>query len=173
MPDFGSIFKPLTDKPRKLADLIAEEIDKQDNPQGDRGVVKPFIAGSIQGLGDVVSDFTSPASIATMAAGPAFRAARGLGRIGSLAMGGAEGLGASRIPQIGRRLSDAEKMFEVTDEAGRALIGPGGYAGPRSAVSVAKPTKGTLAAEAKLAELKTPTKTKAKPPRNPDKRGVD
>lgn len=164
--DWGMPFRPLTDKPRKLSDLIAEEIDKQDTAQADRGFVKPFIAGAVQGVGDLASDMTSPFSIATMAAGPLARGARGLGRIGGLMAG--EGATASRIPQIGRRLSDAEKTFEVVDEAGRPLLNRGGYAGPK--VTGKPPTKGTLEAERKLAEMKTPQKTRVQPPRDPSKK---
>lgn len=75
MPD---IFKPLTRKPRELADYAADEIDPL---EGDRGYVRPFIAGSLQGAGDMASDMTSPFSLLTMALGAGgLRAASSIGK---------------------------------------------------------------------------------------------
>ena len=56
--------KPLINAPSRVGDYIADEIDPIDNRE-DRGYVRPFIAGSLQGAGDVLSDMTSPVSIAS------------------------------------------------------------------------------------------------------------
>jgi len=167
MPNF--LTRPLTDKPRKLADMIAEEIDNQKST-GDRGLVKPFMAGAVQGLGDVVSDFTSPLGIASIAAGPVsgmVKGARGLGAIGRLA--GEAGELSNPMSRVGRNLAESEKIFNVVDDAGRVLTNPGGYAGP--IVKGKEMTRGTVEAVEKLNQMKTAVKTKIKPPRNPKKSG--
>jgi hypothetical protein len=60
------MFRPLTELPSELGDYAAESIDPL---EGDRGYVRPFIAGSLQGAGDVLSDMTSPMSLLSSATG--------------------------------------------------------------------------------------------------------
>jgi hypothetical protein len=156
MPNF--LNTPLTTAPRRLADYIAEEIDNQNKADngGDRGVVKPFIAGSIQGLGDTITDFTSPMGIGMLAlTGPAMRGLSGLRGLSSI----------GRMAKQGRNLSRWDKMFNVVDDAGRELLNPGGYAGPR--VTGKPMTQGTQEAVSRLEQLRTPLKTKVQPPRTP------
>jgi len=119
MPD-NVLFRPLTNKPRRMADLIADEIDKPDATE-DRGKVKPFLAGAIQGMGDVASDFTSPFSLATMAAAPlskAFTGIRGLGRIATLASG-AESAGMDAAA-INRSLEESHAILKGVGKMKRA-----------------------------------------------------
>ena len=56
--------KPLTDIPSRIGDYLGNEVDPIDNRE-DRGYLRPFIGGSLQGAGDVLSDMTSPVSIAS------------------------------------------------------------------------------------------------------------
>jgi hypothetical protein len=141
----GFLTKPLTTKPRTIADEVAEGLDPSNTNVGDRGIVKPFAAGAIQGLGDVMSDFTSPLGIASLAMGP-------IGRM--------KGLGS-----IGRLMQEARPAEKIFDEGGRLLTGAKGYAGPLG--TPARLTEGTKAAERALGQLKTPIATKFKPPRVP------
>lgn len=120
MPNF--LTRPLTTKPKTMAEQFAEEFDPSNTNVVDRGYVKPFVAGAAQGLGDVISDFTSPLGIASLAAGPVGRL-RGIGSV------------VGKLIQSGSRF---EKAAPIVDEAGRTL---GGFAGP--VVKGAKATEST------------------------------
>jgi hypothetical protein len=71
--DARSLFKwtvdPLTEAPSSLAKRLADLID---NPQGEGGRMRGFLAGSVEGAGDLLSGFTAPVS-AIPAAGSAAR----------------------------------------------------------------------------------------------------
>jgi len=67
MPNFlRMLMDPLTDAPSRAARGLANTIDPM---QGDRGFVRPFMAGALEGAGDLVSGATSPASLLMSAAG--------------------------------------------------------------------------------------------------------
>lgn len=59
-------FSPLWTGPSRAAKFLADKID---NPQGEGSFLRGLLAGGLEGAGDVVSDMTSPASIASSALG--------------------------------------------------------------------------------------------------------
>lgn len=64
------LMDPLTDFPTRAAKSVGNMIDPaQGNAQGDRGLIKPFVAGALEGAGDLASQSTSPASILMTLAG--------------------------------------------------------------------------------------------------------
>lgn len=76
MPNW--FFEPLTKKPREMADAAAEDLDPALGPEN-KSRLKSFLAGALQGSGDVASDMTSPFSLATMLI-PALARARSAGK---------------------------------------------------------------------------------------------
>ncbi len=81
MPDWGSLFRPLTDAPSRAGRRISDEMEpyepiQQDGQGGFKdwlgwtdASAKGLLQGSAQGAGDVLSDMTSPFSIAMQAIG--------------------------------------------------------------------------------------------------------
>lgn len=71
MPNlFRMLMDPLTDLPTRAARTIGSSFDPATGGEGgDRGYVKPFMAGALEGAGDLASQSTSPASLLMMAAG--------------------------------------------------------------------------------------------------------
>jgi len=68
MPNFlRMLIDPLTDAPSRVTRKLGDFID--DPIQGDRGFVRPFIAGALEGAGDLVSSATSPTSLLMSAVG--------------------------------------------------------------------------------------------------------
>jgi hypothetical protein len=76
MPNW--FFDPLTDLPSRIGKRLEEYVDPSNTNVGDRGIVQPFIAGSLHGAGDMLSDMTSPFSLATMAT-PSISRAKSIG----------------------------------------------------------------------------------------------
>jgi hypothetical protein len=65
MPNFLKLLlDPLTDLPSRGARALSPVIDPiQGDQRGDRGYVRPFMQGALEGTGDLMSDMTSPASL--------------------------------------------------------------------------------------------------------------
>jgi hypothetical protein len=82
VPIMAGLFTPLTDKPRKLADMAADRIDPRMRDTHKEMQERPFdvinralIAGLLQGVGNEISGLTSPAGLAAVGL-PALRAGR-------------------------------------------------------------------------------------------------
>jgi hypothetical protein len=114
------LFDPLSTRPRKLADILANMIDQP--TAEDRGTIKPFMAGALQGVGDLASDMTSPFSLATMAlgGGAASRAMKGVQEAAPLvkrAIGPAIDLGAEFVAPFQRAGYNAKRAKGLAKEA--------------------------------------------------------
>lgn len=68
------LIEPLTKAPSRLAKKAADKIDP---PQGEGGRLRGFLAGALEGVGDLASEATSPIGMATSL----IPAARPLGRL--------------------------------------------------------------------------------------------
>lgn len=90
---------PLTNKPsiygRKIADTI-------DNPQGEGGYGRGFLAGAAEGAGDLISGMTSPMSLAGMALGaaPWMRGAQQLTSLGRMVPKSSPPMGVGPSPSL-------------------------------------------------------------------------
>jgi len=83
---FKKIVNPLTNKPREVADWLANKIDPLEGQSGgDRGMIRPAIAGGLQGVGQMMSEATSPLSLGLAVAGPAFNSIKNLAGLRKLA----------------------------------------------------------------------------------------
>ena len=80
MPNW--FFSPLTNYPTRLGKQLEEDIDPTN--ASDRGYVRPFIAGSMEGAGNVLSDMTSPFSLLSMGAGRVLRGIQGVSQLNKL-----------------------------------------------------------------------------------------
>jgi len=117
------LLKNLTDAPSRAANYTASEIDPL---EGDRGYVKPFIAGSIQGTGDVLSDMSSPLSLgmSLLGAGTFARLAklRNLGKMrSSIAPEVYERMGAEFVPQGGEEAFNTIRRARQAAEEAKIL----------------------------------------------------
>src|SRR4030095_3325935 len=155
-----AVSDPLTDAPSRFARSIGDYIDQPSlatSPTGEGGIgdylreraamVKGFGAGAMQGVGDLVSGFTSPLNIAT-----------------TLATGGASTAAKAGLPQIARGLSLGSKALaapvilhgagnvlspeSTLAERGQGLVEMAGGGAAALHTPSAKPvTAGTVAAE--------------------------
>lgn len=169
-----AVSDPLTDAPSRFAKSIGDYIDQPSlatSPTGEGGIgdylreraamVKGFGAGAMQGVGDLVSGFTSPLNIAT-----------------TLATGGASTAAKAGLPQIARGLSLGSKALaapvilhgagnvlspeSTLAERGQGLVEMAGGGAAALHTPSAKPvTAGTVAAETAAKEVKGTTVPKA------------
>jgi len=104
MPNW--LFDPLWEGPSRAGRNIANRIDP---PAGEGGRLRGFLAGSMEGAGDVLSDMTSPLSIASLLTGTS---------------------GARRLVRGARSLSpyadDAANLAEAYDRMGPEFVPIGG-----------------------------------------------
>lgn len=110
---FGKLTQPLTTAPSEFATSVADYIDA---PSPDRSPmmarIAGFGAGALQGIGDLISQSTSPVDLATMAlsGGSSIAAKTGLNAV-------SRGLRtAARIPSTGMIVSGAEKVIDPNSE---------------------------------------------------------
>lgn len=135
MPNWRSIFDPLTEAPTRFADDLAGYVDPQ---YGEGGMMKGFAAGAMQGAGRLASDMTSPFSLATSAI-PALGRLKNLKSLAALkglapeaaaveGIGPSEGLWGSiygRPPAAPPRMPEAAGALERSMDFGRNIpVGP-------------------------------------------------
>lgn len=83
MPNY--LTDPLTRAPRRIADIGANLID---NPQGEGSWGRGLVAGSLQGIGDIATDMTSPLGLGTALVGmPELRSLLRLKNVANVAKG--------------------------------------------------------------------------------------
>jgi len=98
----NKIFLPPLD-PRKWANKAANYIDDPMRAE-DRGIVRPLIAGGIQGIGDYISNMADPEAMVGIGVAP--NVMQGAGALG----------------RIGNAVAEKEMIPAVRDEAGRLLV---------------------------------------------------
>lgn len=126
---WDTISKPLTDAPSRFASSVAESIDPRDTSSP--SMLRGFLAGATEGVGDLLSDFTSPINLAGMAltGGASAAAKSGAGSLARI---------ASRAATVPSALSAGHGVGEVvrpdaslTERATGLLEAVGGVAGVR------------------------------------------
>jgi hypothetical protein len=123
---WDAISQPLTTLPSEFADTIANYIDRPSLERSPlRAQIEGFGAGAIEGLGDVISGFTSPIDLATTAlsGGSSMAMKAGLPQVAKLAsMGGKAAGGLTALHGAGNVLSPesslAERGFGLAEMAG-------------------------------------------------------
>ena len=118
MPNW--LFDPLWEGPSRAGRNLANRIDP---PTGEGGRLRGFLAGSMEGAGDVLSDMTSPLSIASTAVGMG-GAKRGISGIRNL------GRGMRRAEQaaapVQNAADDAANLAEIYERIGPEFVPIGG-----------------------------------------------
>lgn len=123
---WDAISQPLTTLPSEFADTIANYIDQPSLERSPlRAQIEGFGAGAMEGLGDVISGFTSPIDLATTAltGGSSMAMKAGLPTIAKgLSMGGKAASGLTALHGAGNVLSPdstlAERGFGLAEMAG-------------------------------------------------------